>query len=495
MLFESRNGPAKAASIRRGEGDLECGRDRESVRTTLHMPGHRHEGIHLSGGTDRNEQQGDEASAHAPEDTRRSPSTLPDYADTFWPMTKRLGIGIIGSGFNAQFHLQAFRGVRDADILGIWSPNKRNAAAAARMARDLDVGQARPFPSIAAMVKDPAIEAIWLCGPNHARIANVEEIVDTMARGRGTLRGLACEKPLARNVAEAEEVTRLVKSVRLRHGYLENQVFAPQVERGRELLWARGAALTGRPYLARAAEEHAGPHKPWFWRGNLQGGGVLNDMMCHSALVVWHLLTRPGESLASVRPKRVTGHIASLKWTRPEYKRRLKKEMGVDYGRRPAEDFASITIEFETADGQTVLGEATTSWSFVGAGLRLSAELLGPEYSLKWDTLETGLDLFFSRQVKGRSGEDLVEKQNAEMGLMPVVASEPVAYGYEAEDRHFTRVFLGKEKPHLTFDDGLKVVKLLMTAYQSAEQGKTVRFPGRNLDRFIPKVAKGTWKP
>jgi predicted dehydrogenase len=410
-------------------------------------------------------------------------------------MTAPLGIGIIGSGFNARFHLQAFRGVRDADVRGIWSPNKRNAASAVRLARGLDVGDARAFPSIGAMVADPAIDAIWLCGPNHARIANVREIVNVIARGKGRLKGIACEKPLARNVAEAREVLRLVKSVRLKHGYLENQVFAPQVVRGRELLWARGASLTGRPYLARAAEEHAGPHAPWFWRGKLQGGGVLNDMMCHSALVVWHLLTEPGAGLNTVRPKRVTGHIASLKWTRPHYKRQLKRNMGVDYGRAPAEDFASITVEFATPEGVTVLGEATTSWSFVGAGLRLSSELLGPEYSMKWDTLDTGLNLFFSREVRGRAGEDLVEKQNAEMGLMPVVADEAVVYGYEAENRHFVRVFLGKEKAQLTFDDGLQVVKLLMTAYQSAEQGRTVGFPGRNLDRFIPKVARGTWKP
>jgi predicted dehydrogenase len=408
-----------------------------------------------------------------------------------------LRIGFIGSGFNARFHMQSFTGVRHAEVLGVWSPNQRRAGEAAALARKLDIGQARPYSSIAEMVADPSIDALWLCGPNHARIENVEEIVDTIARGRGELTGIACEKPLARNVAEAKAVTKLVKGAGLLHGYLENQLFAPQVEHGRALIWARGARLTGRPYLARAAEEHSGPHMPWFWQGRLQGGGVLNDMMCHSALVVRHLLTEPGKPARSVRPVRVTGHIASLKWSRPEYARRLSAAMGkeVDYRKHPAEDFASVMIEFVTDDGHTVLGEATTSWSFVGAGLRLSAELLGPEYSMSWNTLDSGLKLFFSREVKGKSGEDLVEKQNAEMGLMPVVAGEAAAYGYEAENRVMVEAFRNQRMPWLNWDDGLEVVKVLMAAYMSAELSRTVAFPPRGLDSFVPEVAKGTWRP
>jgi predicted dehydrogenase len=407
----------------------------------------------------------------------------------------RLGIGFIGSGFNTRFHMQAFRGVRDADILGVWSPNPRNAASAAKYARSLDVGECRAYKSITAMVADPAIDAIWLNGPNHARIENVEEIVAAIRSGKGTLRGIACEKPLGRTVAEARHILKLVESVGVMHGYLENQLFAPQVVRGHELLWKRGAATTGRPYLARAAEEHSGPHMPWFWSGAMQGGGVLNDMMCHSVLVVRHLLTAPGAPLSTLVPRRITGHIASLKWSRPAYAKALKQSMGVDYTKTPSEDFASVTVEFEGPDGQIAIGEATTSWSFVGPGLRLSAELLGPEYSMRWNSLESGLDLFFSRAVKGRAGEDLVEKQNAEVGQMPVVADEAVAYGYEAEDRHFVRAFLGKEPIKLSWHDGLDVVRLLMAAYQSAEQGKTLAFPPRGNDRFVPAVARGEWKP
>jgi predicted dehydrogenase len=410
---------------------------------------------------------------------------------------KRLGIGFVGSGFNARFHMQGLRGVRDADVLGVWSPNRKNAESAAQLARDLDIGRAKAYRSISEMVDDPAIDAIWLTGPNHARVENVEEIVHALDSGRGSLSGIACEKPLARNVAEARQIVKLVQRTNVKHGYLENQLFAPHVEAGRALAWARGAASTGRPYLARAAEEHSGPHMPWFWRGELQGGGVLNDMMCHSVLVVRHLLTRPGEPLSTVTPVRITAHIASLKWSRPEYAKRLAKAMGpsVNYAKSPSEDFASITIEFETRDGLTVLGEATTSWSFVGAGLRLSAELLGPEYSMAWNSLDSGLKLFFSREVRGRAGEDLVEKQNAEIGLMPVVPNEAAAYGYEGEDRHFVRVFLGKEEPLLTWDDGLEVVQILMTAYKSAESGKTLEFPPRGLDQFVPAVASGTWRP
>ena len=411
--------------------------------------------------------------------------------------SKRLGIGFIGSGFIARFHLQSFVTVRDADVLGVWSPNREHAAATAAYARTLDVGNAHAYDSIAGMVAEPAIDAIWLLGPNFARIENVEEIVHAIESGRGTLKAIACEKPLARNVAEAKKVLELVERVGLKHGYLENQVFAPQIETGRSRIWARGAAATGRPYLARAAEEHSGPHMPWFWRGDMQGGGVLNDMMCHSVELVRFLLTKPGDVRDSLKPVSINGRIASLKWSRPEYAERLRKTMGkdVDYSKHPSEDFAGATIEFEAADGTRVIGEASTSWSYVGPGLRLSAELLGPEYSMSWNTLDSGLNLFFSREVSGKSGEDLIEKQNAEMGLMPVVASEAAAYGYEAENRHFTRAFLRDETPLLTFHDGFEVVKLLMAAYRSAEEGRTIELPAKGIEDFKPAVARGEWNP
>ena len=41
------------------------------------------------------------------------------------------------------------------------------------------------------------------------------------------------------------------------------------------------------------------------------------------------------------------------------------------------------------------------------------------------NSLSTDLSLFFSRDLQQEQGDDLVEKQPAELGLMPVIADEP----------------------------------------------------------------------
>ncbi len=162
--------------------------------------------------------------------------------------SERLGIGFIGSGFMTRFHLRSWVAVRDADVLGIWSPNAAHREEAAAMARELGVGAARPHQSITAMVADPAIDCLWIVAPNHARLECMEEIVDAIRRGAGTLRAVACEKPLGRNVAEARRMLELAREANLLDGYLENQVFAPAVSaRPRDAVGARRARRRSGP--------------------------------------------------------------------------------------------------------------------------------------------------------------------------------------------------------------------------------------------------------
>ena len=410
----------------------------------------------------------------------------------------RLGIGFIGGGFITRFHIQSLVGVRDADVMGIVSRTKASAEESATLARTIGVGNnAKAYDSITDMIADPNIDALWVCSPNFARIEAFEEIASAISSGKGELIGVTCEKPLGRNVEEAKRVLELTQSVNLLDGYLENQIFAPSITRGKEIVWARGAATTGRPYLARAAEEHSGPHMPWFWEGSLQGGGVLNDMMCHSVEEARFMLTEPGKPRDSITPISISAHTDCLKWQRPEYVKILSDNSNgkTDYSKRPSEDFARSLIEYLDKDNNKLIVETTTSWCFVGEGLRLSMELFGPEYSMFVNTLDPDLKVFFSRKVTGSEGEDLVEKQNAESGGMPVVSNEAEVYGYTAENRHMVESFMNGKRPEENFDDGLEVTRLLMAAYMSAEQEKTIQLPNADIDTFIPAVARGEWNP
>jgi predicted dehydrogenase len=403
-----------------------------------------------------------------------------------------LRIGMIGSGFMAKFHLQSLVGVRHGQLGGVWSPTASNRNAFADLVNKNELGPCKAFSSLEAMVASPEIDAIWVVGPNDARIEHFQIIHHLLKSGKATLCGVACEKPLARTIAEAREVVRLAKDAGLNHGYLENQLFSTAVQRGKEIIWRRAVPISGRPYLARAAEEHSGPHEPWFWMGDRQGGGVLSDMMCHSVEVGRFLLTSPGQPRSSLKLISANATVGNLKWTLPHYAQKLKKSMGkgVDYARRPAEDFARGMLVLEDSKGQQVMIESSTSWAFVGAGLRIYLELLGPEYSMEFNSLNTGLKIFVSREVKGKAGEDLVEKQNAEQGLMPVLEDEAGVYGYVNENRHMVDAFRKGIPPMETLDDGLGVVEILMALYRSAEIGQVVRFPVAELENYVPPVAR-----
>src|SRR5690242_14649824 len=77
-------------------------------------------------------------------------------------------------------------------------------------------------------------------------------------------------------------------------------------------------------------------------------------------------------------------------------------------------------------------------------------------------TLNTGLKIFLSREVTGSAGEDLVEKQNAEQGLMPVLEDEAGIYGYTLENRHMVECLRTGRQPMETFQDGVGVIEMLM---------------------------------
>ncbi len=54
-----------------------------------------------------------------------------------------------------------------------------------------------------------------------------------------------------------------------RRKYIAARIKSPGIGlRSRGSAGRRAVPQGGQPYLAHAAEEHSGPHEPWFWQAN-----------------------------------------------------------------------------------------------------------------------------------------------------------------------------------------------------------------------------------
>ena len=123
------------------------------------------------------------------------------------PDQNPLRIGLLGSGFIAGFHLQALLGVRDAEVRGVFSPTLANREALAMRANEMGLGPCRAYGSVDELLT--SVDAVWILGPNDTRLDHMRAI--SRAVEDGVSLGVACEKPLARNLVEAREMLRLAE--------------------------------------------------------------------------------------------------------------------------------------------------------------------------------------------------------------------------------------------------------------------------------------------
>ncbi len=403
-----------------------------------------------------------------------------------------LRYGIVGSGFVAQFHLRALESVRGVEVAGLTSRTPPHALA--ESARERGLGDARVFDSVRAMV--PQVDVVAIFNANLCRVEVMEDIAAAVREG-ATLRGLICEKPLARNIGEARRVLELAREIGAPTAYFENQIHMKMVQQARTQL-ADSAAAMGPLTLVRAAEEHGGPHNGWFWDPTLQGGGVLSDMGCHSIAVGRYLLTPAGRPTRFLVPRAVSAHVSLLKWGQPRWRAELLDRFGVDYARTPAEDFATGLVTYadpETA--QETLAQFTVSWMYDKQGLRLLVDGIGPGYALEANSLRSPLEVFIgdAAATSVADAELGLEKATASRGLLAIQPNEPDLYGYTDENVEALAAFRAGRSGLLDFDDGFEVVRLTMAAYMSAEEKRVVDLTDAStnaaLETYVPLIQQG----
>lgn len=234
-------------------------------------------------------------------------------------MQKFLKLGIIGAGFVAKFHARAIMQVRNIEIAGVFSRTADSAMSFSRTIKDHGLGDGTVYSDVAEMAKH--VDAIAIYSPYFTRVEIVEQIVEAVKQG-AALKGLICEKPLARNVKEARRIVDLVNEVNLKTAYFENQIFMKPIRTQLQQLAPQQKTMDPLA-LVRSAEEHGGPHEPWFWDPTRQGGGVLLDMGCHSIAAGWHCLTPLDKPLTFLQPIAISADCSLLKWGQPFWREKL----------------------------------------------------------------------------------------------------------------------------------------------------------------------------
>jgi predicted dehydrogenase len=405
---------------------------------------------------------------------------------------KTLRYGIVGGGFITAFQLRALAEVPGVEVAGFVSTSSVDSLI--QLAAAAGLGEARAFSCVSEMAKQVDVVAIF--APNYARLAIVEELVQAIQAG-AEVKAVICEKPLARNLAEARRMLSLIRSTPVVDVYFENQLHMKSLKAQRAQL-APVIRSMGPLMLVRSSEEHAGPHRSWFWDPTRQGGGVMSDMGCHCLAVGWYALTPPDKPVRFLEPVSVMADLSLLKWGRPEWRKRLLDQFGVDYARSPAEDFATGMVTYRNPDsGQFAKAQFTVSWMYDKQGLRLLMDGLGPGYGFEMNSLRSPLEVFVGDAAVDSLAdtETALEKQQSSRGLLTVQPNEPDLYGYTDENRDVVAAIAQNRPPLLNWEYGLEIVRLTMAAYLSAEQRRVVDLtdPATQaaLETYVPLIQQG----
>lgn len=343
-------------------------------------------------------------------------------------MADEVRLGFIGSGFIADHYVSGLRFVPGARIVANASTGSPRGADFARRH-----GIERTYDSITGLCEDPTVELVVIALPNHLHLEAVRAAV---AAGKGVL----CTKPLGRDATEAAEMLRLVETAGLFHGYLENEVFSPEVMKLAEMV-ASGAL--GRVLTMRSREGHSGPHAAHFWDAETAGGGAFLDMGCHGIEAARYIIGK-GEAVADVFAWGATlGHA----------------------GRTTGEDNAIAILRFE--DGRTATIEA--SWTAKG-GIEVRNEIYCERGRIVHDLGSTPIRAFLEEPVGY-----LAEKTDADTGWVYPIADEPRVAGYDEQFRHFVQAYRAGTAPRETFEDGYVVNTIIDAAYRSMASGRWER--------------------
>lgn len=262
---------------------------------------------------------------------------------------KIIRAGIVGSGFAAKFHYDALQRVfsTKVEIMGVYSIAKAELEEYTRL-RNL-----KSYDNLDELIEH--CDLIHVCTPPVTHepivIAALQQdkhvIVEKpftgyFGDGSDDFNGdtFSREKGLKHTIASIKRMLKAEKESEGRIMYAENWVYAPAIQKEREILEKTGAQII----WMHGEQSHSGSHSLAYGQWKYSGGGSMIGKGCHpltAAIYLKHVEGRVRNG-KPIRPKTISSRTHAI--TRmPDF----KDEGHLQTTFKDIEDFAMLHIEFE----------------------------------------------------------------------------------------------------------------------------------------------------
>ncbi|MCB8944244.1 MAG: Gfo/Idh/MocA family oxidoreductase [Ardenticatenaceae bacterium] len=322
-------------------------------------------------------------------------------------------IGIVGAGAIGGWHAERWQKLPVA-IAGFY--DIRAEAAERAVARF--GGQV--YESVEALVAD--VDVVDVCT---ITTAHKEGVLAAAAGGTAVI----CEKPLARNVADCEEMIAACEAANVPLFVAQVVRFFPQFEKAKAVLDSGALGKPGVIRTVRAGSMPAWGERSWFHDFE-QSGGVMMDLGIHD--------------------------LDFVRWCFGEITRVFAR--GLSFAGENGRDHALITLRF--ANG--AIGHIESSWAHPAGQFRTRLEIAGDEGLMEWDSLK---DAPVQLALTGEDGS-----VNRSTASPLATENDP----YYAELAHFLDCMENGTPCRVTPQDGLMAVKVSLAAIESMRTGMPV---------------------
>jgi 1,5-anhydro-D-fructose reductase (1,5-anhydro-D-mannitol-forming) len=203
----------------------------------------------------------------------------------------RVRFAILGFGHHAVRRLlPAFLKCEQATLSGMW---RRDQAAALKNCAEYNIPHC--FPTREALCSSPEVDVVFITSPD---AMHRDDTLLALRHGKAVL----CEKPVAMNAAEAEEMNVAAKATGLLLGVAQNFRF------NRSLEWMRDQIAAGRigvPQFSQAQYSYPAAQAPrkWITDPTLACGGPIADVGVHCIDALRFVLSEDVSSVSTVARK------------------------------------------------------------------------------------------------------------------------------------------------------------------------------------------------